>query len=348
MTSTEFFCLAFVFVIAQLFCWYFVPVMIVAAKKLGMLDLPDGKIKNHSVPVPYLGGVAVYIAFIAPLALFLPFESTLIWFLLGTTFLLFIGLVDDFNVLTPSKKFLGQLFAVICFLKGGIYLKSQFFSRCTTLFISGFWMLSVINAFNLVDVMDGLSSSMALVAAATFFVISLILGNYSLAVLFVAILGALIPFLYYNRHPARIYLGDAGSLFLGGFVSASPLLFSWTKILSESNAFPSFAIGSLFFEMSISIFVPMLIVGLPAIEIISLIIIRFAKGLPVYCGSPHHFASYLKNRGWGVRKILLFSVGCSIFLSLLALFFMFGKISFYVLISGIFTFFLFWIYFLYF
>jgi len=315
--------------------WYLIPLMIRAAQKLRLLDVPDGKIKQHKVPVPYLGGLGVYVTFIIVLALAYPFGGRLVWFLVGTTLLLFVGLTDDFNVLTPFQKLAGQIVAVACFLKGGIALKSRFFDDYFNLAASAFWMLSIINAFNLVDVMDGLATSLAIVSATAFFLMAVFLGKYMISLLIVILLGALFAFLFYNKPPAKIYLGDAGALFVGGFLAAMPLLFQWTKILNTHRSLPSFAQGSVIFETAISALPPVLVVGLPLLEVGTLILIRKYKGIPFYSGSPHHFALYLRRKGWSVVQVLFFSVAAASFLSALGLLFMFGKIPFAGVVVGL-------------
>jgi len=314
---------------------YMVPVMIRAAKKLRMLDRPDGKIKVQKSPVPYFGGIAVFVAFISSLALVYPFGEQLLWFLLGTTLLLFVGLIDDFNALTPLQKLSGQIVATACFLKGGFALKSRFFSDYINVFASGFWILSVVNAFNLVDVMDGLSTTLAIVSAGSFLVISIILKQFALSLLLTVFIGALFAFLVFNKPPAKIYLGDAGSLFVGGFIAATPLLFRWTQVLNIYEALPNFARGSLFFETAVSAMVPILIVGIPLLEVAALIVIRKSKGLPFYSGSPHHFACYLREKNWSEKKVLFFTFFISSFLSGFAILFMFGIIPFKILTPGV-------------
>jgi UDP-GlcNAc:undecaprenyl-phosphate GlcNAc-1-phosphate transferase len=326
-----------------------VPVMIRTAKKLSLLDVPDGTIKQHKVPVPYLGGVAIYVAFLATLAIVYPstgsfhlLNGQLVWFLCGITLLFLIGLIDDLHAFSPSQKFTGQIVAVLCFLKGGFALKSRFFSNAINIFASGFWMLSVINAFNLVDVMDGLSVSLALVSVGGFFVIAFVLQQYLLTLLLTTLAGALLAFFLYNKRPAKIYLGDAGSLFIGGFIAALPLLIQWTHVLNFYDALPSFADGSIFWETAISALVPILLVGLPLLEIVSLIVIRRYKGVPFYQGGPHHFACYLQKKWESVWKTLLFSVLSAVFLAAVAILFMFGIISFHSVVVSVFLFLVTW------
>ncbi len=294
----------FSFCFSALLSYYLIPLIIGSAKKLNFLDKPDGRIKVHEVPIPHLGGITIYMAFIATLALSYPFENIILWLLLGITFLLFVGFIDDLKILKPKQKLFGQFIAVLCFLKGGFSLKANFLSSSFNLFISGFWMLSVINAFNLVDVMDGLSSLLAIIAAITFFIIALMFKQYAISILLLAFLGALCSFFVHNKPPAKIYLGDAGALFIGGFLSAVPLLFSWSQ-----HAFDAY-------------YAPIIILGVPLLEVFFLVIIRARLGIPFYWGSPHHFSIYLQNKGWSKYGVLFFAGSMSVFLSLTALLFL--------------------------
>ena len=323
---------------------YLIPILMRAASKGAFVDRPDGKIKTHKAPIPYLGGVAVFVSFVATLALVYPFEGKILWLILGSTFLLFVGLIDDLHALTPLQKIGGQVLATVCFLRGGITLKSEFFSGVINLCTSGFWILLVINAFNLVDVMDGLATLLAIVSVAAFFVISLVLKVYALTLLLVAIAGALLAFFIYNKPPAKMYLGDAGSLFMGGFVAAIPLLFSWSDIMDAHNAYPAFVVGNYVLIVGVLALVPFMLVAVPLLEVISLVIIRTYLCIPFYQGSPHHFSLYLRAKGWKDTTILVFSGGCAAYLALLALLFLFGIISFWIVLLAVGAFGIFWLY----
>lgn len=285
------------------------PFIIKAALRRNVTDVPDNNLKKHAQPVPYLGGVSVYMAFIVPLALAYPVENSVLWLLLGVTLLLFVGLIDDLLVLRALQKFTGQLIAVVCFLKGGFVLKSVFFTSPLNVACAAFWMLSVINAFNLIDVMDGLSTITAIVASSTFFFMALYLQAYTVSLLLASFIGALIGFFIYNEPPAKIYLGDAGALFIGGFLAAIPIVLPWSD-----QSFDAY-------------YAPAIVLAIPLIEVVSLIIIRSYLGIPFYQGSPHHFSLYLKRRGWSVWKILLFVIGSGTSLSLMAFSFLCGQIS---------------------
>jgi len=326
------------FVFSFFLCFYLVPLMIQASKKLKIFDVPDGKIKVHKNPTPYLGGVAIYISFVASAALFYPVENKILWLILGSTFLFLVGLLDDLRPLSPKQKLIGQIIATLCFLKGGFSLKTYFFESYINIFASGFWILSIINAFNLVDVMDGLASTLAITSASSFAIIAFVLGKYDLTLLLVSFLGSVIAFLFFNRPPAKIYLGDAGSMFIGGFLSAIPLLIRWSMGLREFSLFPEFISHNSFLEIIFSAAIPVMCLGIPALEILYLVAIRTFKGIPFYSGSPHHFSIYLKNKDWRTGSVLIFSALMSSILSLIAILFMFGFLNFYLFLAIVFAF----------
>ncbi len=279
---------AFAILISFLITFYLIPLLCTFARRIHFLDVPDGIIKQQDGPVPYLGGIAVYVGFLFALALVIPFQNTLVSFLIGTTLLLFIGLLDDFFVLKPYQKFFGQFVVALCFLQSGFYLKERFFLswELASIPLSLVWILVVINAFNLVDVMDGLSTTIALCASASFMAIALASASGWLVLLFSSLMGALLGFFFYNRPPACMYLGDAGSLFLGGFFAAAPFLFPWGTYT---------VYGFL---------APFIILVVPLLEITSLIVIRSYKKIPFYQGSPDHFFLYLLDNGWSKWGIL--------------------------------------------
>lgn len=287
--------LAIAGVISFLVSFTLVPLLCKLAVKLGVVDVPDGKVKKHETITPYLGGVAVYGGFLAGLALVFPIENSLFFLLVGSSLLLLVGLFDDLLALAPWQKFLGQFIASLCFLKGGLYLKESFFNThwIIAIPVSLLWILTIVNGFNLIDVMDGLATTTALGAATSFLAIAIFLGQQNVALLMISLIGALLAFLWYNKPKAQIYLGDAGALFIGGLLSVVPFIFSW----SQYN--------------SIGFLAPIIILAIPLIEVIALIIIRTSKGIPFYKPSPDHFCMYLRNKGWSVPQILLFVAATS-------------------------------------
>ncbi len=286
----------FALIFSFLVCAYLVPIFIALAKRLRFLDDPDGVLKKQTHSIPYLGGLAIYCGFLCGLALTIPLQNHIALLLIGCTLLLFIGLIDDLLVMKPYQKFFGQCLAALAFIKGGFYLKEHFFYTFWHIPISFLWIISVINAFNLVDVMDGLATSVALVAAIAFFGVAWFFNQPEQMILLAAFIGSLVAFLVYNRPNATIYMGDAGALFVGGFLATIPFLLPW----STHNGYGFLA--------------PAIILAVPLLELVSLIVIRTYKQIPFYQGSRDHFSCYLQDNGWSKMQVLGYTVAMGCFL----------------------------------
>ncbi len=296
------------FCVAFMITFYLVAAFRSLALKFNITDSPDGKLKNQKQPVAYLGGVAVFLGFVISLAILYP-NSKEIYLLLPLTFLLLLGLLDDLIALSPLIKFAGQFLAAIGFVRLGFYISFDFFPEYLNMGLTVFWYLSVINAVNLVDIMDGLATSLCMVSLASFFIFSVLLYQNALALFLVLLLGCVAAFFCYNREPATIYLGDAGSLFLGGCVASVPLLINWTIITP------------------LGILAPFLILCIPLLEISQLVLIRTYKRIPFYRGSPDHFAHYLMRNGWSKIAIIDYVYVLSIFLFFLSYWLVFEAAS---------------------
>lgn len=293
-------------VISCITTWHLVPLIIRIAYKLGVIDNPDGKIKTHKVPTPYLGGVAVYAGFLISLAFIVPSSEYLSPLIIGSTLSLLLGLADDILVLTPLQKFLGQGLAAVCFLKSGLILKTDFFvNSFWHIPFAVLWVMTIINAFNLIDVMDGLATTSALCSSIGFMGVALMTASYDVAYILGAFSGALLGFLWYNKPQAQIYLGDAGSLFIGGLLSAIPFIIPWADFHSSFNSF----------------FIPIIFLAVPLYEVTMLVCIRTWLGIPFYRASPHHFSIILQKRGWSKQHILFLIATISLGLITLVLFF---------------------------
>ena len=283
----------FIAIKAFLFSVFFALIVTPLLRRIALIynivDAPDGKIKQQKEPVAYLGGAAVFISFSVSLIIFLSLKSHLIFFLFGLSILFVLGLVDDLWVTTPFQKFLGQMIAAASFLFAGFSLKETFLSSWGNSFVSFFWILSVINAFNLVDVMDGLATLLAFCAALSFLVFGFLFDLSETVILLSIFSGSLLGFFFYNKPSARVYLGDAGALFIGGFLAIIPFFFNWG------------------FHSKTGFLVPVIILTVPLLESLSLIIIRTYKGKPFYYGSPDHYCLYLLRKGWRKNEILVFS-----------------------------------------
>src|SRR5262249_21751252 len=148
------------------------------------------------------------------------FNQAVLGILLSGTLMLLVGLIDDLGALSPWEKLVGQSIAVFTLLKAGLFIKLVFIPPLPALVLSILWLLAVTNALNIIDIMDGLASGVAAIAAAFLAVVAVHNGEPMVAIMASALAGSLTGFLRYNSPPARIYLGDSGSLFVGLTLSA--------------------------------------------------------------------------------------------------------------------------------
>ncbi|HRN78362.1 MAG TPA: MraY family glycosyltransferase [Candidatus Dependentiae bacterium] len=304
----------FAFSFSLLVTFYIIPIFRSIALRFGLVDNPNGTLKRHKEPTPYLGGVAIYCGFLSSLVFTVPFENNMFLFFVGITLLLFVGLTDDLAPLKPHQKLFGQCLAAFCFLKSGFYLKEHIFYNCWSMPISFLWIMTIINGFNLVDVMDGLATALAIMASISFFIIALILHNWAVAILLASFTGALVAFLWYNRPPAHMYLGDAGALWVGGFLATVPFLINWGTY--QIYGFVT----------------PVIVLGIVLLEVLVLIVVRTWKGIPFYQGSPDHFCIYLQEKGWSKYNILLYISILSAILGIISVLFVLNIITIHELL----------------
>jgi UDP-GlcNAc:undecaprenyl-phosphate/decaprenyl-phosphate GlcNAc-1-phosphate transferase len=253
------------------------PFMIRFALRIGAVDKPNGR-KVHRQMTPRLGGLAVSASFMLALFILLqlnPASFATTWFTsregfvltLAVLCMLFLGVWDDIRELRASQKFLVQFI-----ISNMVYLAGARISSIANPFGTGtleigmldypltiLWIVGITNAFNLIDGLDGLATGVAIIAFLTIFPISLLNGDSSSAAISIVIAGALLGFLRYNFNPAKIFLGDSGSLVLG-FILAVVSLKSATK-------------GTATF----AILTPILALGLPIIETLLSMIRRFLR-----------------------------------------------------------------------
>jgi len=194
------------FAVAALLAGWLTPRMRDAAVRFGIVDRPDGRLKTQREPVPYLGGLAVYLSFLLALSLTLRFDEHVLAILLAGSIVVILGLVDDLGQLGPWTKLAGQFVAVGVLVKSGIYIQLTFVPPAVAIALSVVWLLAVTNAFNLIDVMDGLSAGNACVAALVLLVVADLDGGVTTATLLAALAGSCLGFVRYNFAPAKIYI----------------------------------------------------------------------------------------------------------------------------------------------
>ncbi len=270
------------FAVALLCSLLLTPVAAWLASRWGILDHPDQRLKRHAQPVPYLGGVAVYLAFMVALVTVKIWQHGtvigVVGMLTGASMIMALGVVDDLRALSPAVKFLGQTAAaavlVVC------NMRLQFIADpYLAAVVSVLWVVGVTNAMNLIDIMDGLSSGVAVIAAVWFYAVSAGSGRYNTVLILAALAGAALGFLPYNFPKARIYLGDAGALLLG-FVLASVAM---GQGYSRIN--------------TIAVLAPLLILAVPIFDTLFIMFLRHRRGVSMFRGSPDHLALRLVKLG---------------------------------------------------
>lgn len=281
------------FLLACLLSVYLTPLMRQAALRFGIVDRPDGRLKNQAEPVPYLGGLAVYIAFLVTLAFTFTFDREVLGLLLGGTLLLLLGLVDDFGVLSPKVKLMGQFLAAFVMVKAGIKVQIVFLPDLVNIILSAFWIVAVTNAFNIIDIMDGLAAGVASVCCLVLSYVAIVNGRPVIAMMTLSLAGAMIGFLRYNFSPAKIYLGDTGSLFIGCMIASICLIGSYTA------------------HNRIGILIPVVVLGVPLFDMLFVSYIRWRRGMSILLGSPDHFALRLRKWRLTTRQTVLCSYGLS-------------------------------------
>ncbi|MBI1783057.1 MAG: undecaprenyl/decaprenyl-phosphate alpha-N-acetylglucosaminyl 1-phosphate transferase [Sphingobacteriales bacterium] len=209
--------------IAFIVTFYAIPVIIRVADIKKLYDEPDER-KIHSSPIPSLGGLGIYAGFLLAILIASPEQSSeLQYYIAASLVIFFLGLKDDILILSPIKKFLGQLLAAfIIIYKGGVQIISmhgflgvqqlpEFFSLALTYFT----VIVVINSFNLIDGVDGLAGSLGVFTSAAFGLYFFSVNQLMFSVMGFALAGSLAAFLIFNYSPAKIFMGDTGAMLIG-------------------------------------------------------------------------------------------------------------------------------------
>ena len=272
------------------------PVFRSIARKLKILDYPGGR-KLQANPVAYLGGLSI----ITPITLgsFLLLFTSLsidlkqqlyLGLILPALAIAFIGLLDDIYQLPPWPRFLSQsavgvVTSFMLYLSGaGVEIfGNQLFNTLATIF----WVVAIINALNFIDNMDGLATSISMVASLAMFTLAYLNNQYLVAALSLAIFASCLGFLFWNKRPASIYLGDAGALYLGFLLAAISI-----RIDLDNDSAPIRAL------------VLILILAIPVIDTTQVVVSRILKGQSPFQGGRDHISHLLLQRGLSQRVVL--------------------------------------------
>ncbi len=328
-------CLAsflFAFVLAVIFTY----AVRASALLLGVVDKPDSYRKIHTRAVPRLGGIAIYAAFFLTLAvlywfvrnqvsdLLLARPVQLLGILAGATVAMAMGIVDDVRAIRARWKLLFQVIAATIAWAAGLSINAisnpfgpPLVLGALSFPITLFWFVGCMNAVNLMDGLDGLAAGVCLFVTVTLFLVSLLFTNV-LGMLLMAILsGATFGFLLFNFYPARIFLGDSGSMLLGFLVAALALVSSTRKA-----------------ETAIALLIPVVALGVPIFDTSLAIVRRWYKKLPLASPDRQHVHHVLLSMGYSQRRAVLLLYSVTLLLGVAALLITIGRNEVTVLVLG--------------
>jgi len=297
------------------------PLVIRLAHWLRILNVP-GVRDVHSRPIPRIGGMAVFFSTMLPLSLVLLLQNTIgsafrdilpqITVLLVAAMLVFlVGLIDDIRGLRARIRLLAQVVAATGVCIAGIRIESVTIADWLTLDFGWFswpltmlWIVGVTNAVNMTDGLDGLAAGISAVACGVIAIFAIHNGQVIMAVLMLALLGSLSGFLYFNFNPAKIFLGDSGSFFLGFTIAASSVMCS-----HKSSALVGLAL-------------PALALGIPIFDTLFSMLRRFLERRSMFSSDRAHFHHRLLDLGLKHKHVVIAIYGITLFVTGLGLFMM--------------------------
>ncbi|UTE77335.1 glycosyltransferase family 4 protein [Rossellomorea sp. KS-H15a] len=263
------------------------------AFKIGATDKPNQR-KVHQKIMPRLGGLAIFLSFIIGVAILRPDSPYALGIVLGAFVIIITGVLDDMMELSAKVKLLGQIAAaLLVVLVGGAeieFIKLPFGGQLEFGFMSMpltiLWIVGVTNAINLIDGLDGLAAGVSSIALITISVMAIIMGDMFVLTLGSLLLVSTLGFLFYNFHPAKIFMGDTGALFLGYMISVLALL-----------GFKNITV--------ISLIIPVIILGVPISDTFFAIIRRFVNKQPLSAPDKSHLHHCLLRLGYSHRQTVL-------------------------------------------
>lgn len=303
------FAYAFTFLVALAVTFVLTPVVKDFAIRIGAVDKPDARKVHHGL-IPRLGGLAIYVGFMVSVIATIGFTYEMVGIMVGATFLIAVGIADDVYSLPPKVKLLGQIIAaaipVVIFniniewidvpRLGIIYLP-----EIISLPLTIFWIIGFVNTVNLIDGLDGLAAGIATIASIAIALLAFQMGQWVAAAAMVAMTGACLAFLQYNFNPAKIFMGDTGSMFLGYIISAVSVM------------------GSMKTVATAVLIVPLLALTVPITDTLLAIVRRKSSGVPIFSPDKNHLHHRLLAKGLNQKQVVLVMYALTAFFSCTAL-----------------------------
>lgn len=304
-------------ILAFLITLFAIPKIIYVSEKKNLFDTPDDVRKLHKKPITSLGGLGIFLGFITSVLLtanvFHVHEFQ--YYIASFILICFVGIKDDIVEISAFKKFIGQsLIACILMFKAHLLITDmQGFLGLThiytsfSFFLTFFTLIVIINSFNLIDGIDGLAGSLGLISSFVFGTFFLVNGNIPYALLGFGFAGSLVAFLIYNFQPAKIFMGDTGSLLIG--VVNSILVIKFISSGSDYTVFSVSAVPAIGFSILL----------IPLMDTLRVFAIRILHGLSPFSADRNHIHHLLLDRGLSHRNITFICAGASILFIVAAL-----------------------------
>lgn len=297
------------FIIALVVSYLLTPGVKKVAIKVGAVDRPNAR-KVHTHVIPRLGGLAIYIGFMAAVLFCVPLHHELIGMLLGCTAIVAIGIWDDICNIPARVKLVGQIAAACIPVAFGIqieWLTNPFgdilvLPKVIAVPLTIFWIIGFTNTVNLIDGLDGLAAGVAFIASISMFLLAVNLNQFLPALIIVSMAGAALGFLQYNFNPAKIFMGDTGSMLLGYTLAVSAVL------------------GLVKTAATVALVVPIIALGLPILDTTFAIIRRRMSGVPIFQPDKGHLHHRLLALGMTQKQAVLIMYFVSMILGIVALF----------------------------
>ncbi len=287
-------------VAAALLCAFLVslvttPVVRSLAHKVGAVDVPKDNRRMHKVPIPRMGGLSIFFGFLLSALIFVPMTTALRSMLLGAVVIVVLGIFDDIYALPAKFKFVVQIVAALIAVMGGNVISSlsnpnilsdnpYWHLGFLSIPVTVLWIVAITNSVNLIDGLDGLACGVSTISSMTMLVIALSVADPEVALLMAALAGGCIGFLPYNLNPAKIFMGDTGSTFLGYILA----------VVSIQGLFKFYTI--------ISFVVPFLMLGLPIFDTCFAFFRRIAHGQSPMAPDRSHIHHRLIDMGFSQKQ----------------------------------------------
>lgn len=281
------------FTVALAVAYFVTPRVKDLAIKVGALDAPDAR-KVHTRPIPRMGGLAIYAAFVLAVLASMYVSHEVMGLLVGGTVILIVGIIDDLKPLPARVKLLGQIVAASVLVMFDIRIEwltnpfgDMLYVEYLSIPITILWVVGLTNTVNLIDGLDGLAAGVSTIASVTILLVALQQNFWTVAVLTAALAGSALGFLQHNFNPAKIFMGDTGSMFLGYMLAAISIL------------------GAVKSAATIALIVPIVALGLPILDTAFAIIRRYMSGRPIFKPDKGHLHHRLLEMGLTQKQAVL-------------------------------------------